>query len=243
MAGKTIFYFRDKEARHKAYNILAGHNFYFPYGPSVSLTDIDEPDYMLELLEAGGFNTAEILVEKPKETSSNPSSNPSQEECHLAFKASKELLEEKCAEGAEQCKLALEASTSLIGEKCSVPSNDIQMNHSMLLAETVKEFGSPGIVVDPELAKKTTCTCYRIDKTFMCFSKGIIGTLKYPEQVEEYCPTMIEKESPALKERIEKFKEAAEVAHKRIEHLPKGERLEPWLRAMGEELSERGIKI
>jgi len=164
------------------------------------------------------------------------------EECKLAFQASKELLEEKCAEGEEQCKLALEASTSLIGEKC-IPCNDTQQNHLLLLAETVKEFGSPGIVVNPELAKRTGCTCYKIDDKMLCYSKGVIGTLKYPKQVKEFCPVITEKESRALTERIENFREAAKEAHKRIEHLEKGERLEPWLRAMGEELAERGIEV
>lgn len=167
----------------------------------------------------------------------------SERECKLAFEATKELIGEKCAGGpGEECTLALQASSELIGEKCSSP-NDISLNHSMLLALAVEEFGSPGIVVDPTLAKQTGCTCYRVKKTFMCFSKGIVGTLKYPGQVEQFCPTKTMKESPALTARIEKFTEAAEVAHKKVEHLPKGERLELWLKAMGEELTSRGITI
>lgn len=70
-SGSAIFYFETKEDREKAYNILASHNFYFPYGPEISLTDIDEPDYMLELLESAGFDTSKILV-KRSESSSSP---------------------------------------------------------------------------------------------------------------------------------------------------------------------------
>lgn len=120
--------------------------------------------------------------------------------------------------------------------------SDEEMNNRLLLNTLVETFGSPGIVVNPEVAKATSCTCYRLDGKFMCFSKGIIGALSQ-EQKKIYCPTIVEKESPALKERIRRFREAAEEAHKKIEHLPKGERLEPWLTEMGKELRKREIEI
>jgi len=63
--GKTAtFYFESREDRKRAAEILAKHNFYFPYGPDISLTEIDEPDYMLELLASEGFDTSKILVER-----------------------------------------------------------------------------------------------------------------------------------------------------------------------------------
>lgn len=47
-----------------------------------------------------------------------------------------------------------------------------------------------GIVVDEDRAKITPC--YRINGTNLIFSKGIIGALS-KEQVEKYCPEIIEK--------------------------------------------------
>lgn len=61
---KAKFYFRSKEDRDKAYNLLTRHNFFFPYGPGISMEDIDNPDYMLELLDNEGFDTSKIMVEK-----------------------------------------------------------------------------------------------------------------------------------------------------------------------------------
>lgn len=60
----TTFYFETHEDRKKARELLSHHNFYFPDGPDFSLTDIDDPDYMLELLDSEGFNTSKIMVEK-----------------------------------------------------------------------------------------------------------------------------------------------------------------------------------
>ncbi|GAI89094.1 unnamed protein product, partial [marine sediment metagenome] len=48
---------------------------------------------------------------------------------------------------------------------------------------------------------------------------------------------------PGIKQRFEEFAEAAEAAHKRIEGIPKGERLVPWLTEMGKELRARGIEV
>lgn len=65
---KATFYFKTKEERNRAREILSHHNFYFPDGPEIpgesyTLTDIDDPDYMLELLDSEGFDTTSIMVE------------------------------------------------------------------------------------------------------------------------------------------------------------------------------------
>ena len=113
--------------------------------------------------------------------------------------------------------------------------------HRLLLDLTVEEMGSPGIVVNPDLAARTPCKCYAVDGE-LCFSKGIIGTLS-KAQVQAYCPTKEVLTEGGIVERVKKFREAAAEAHKKIEALPKGERLEPWLREMGEALRKRGIEI
>lgn len=115
-------------------------------------------------------------------------------------------------------------------------------NRVILLNLTVEALGSPGIMVDPDVAARTGCKCYKVDETLMCFSKGIIGTLN-KAQVEAYCPTKEVLEEGGMVERVKKFKAAKERALKRIEKVPKGERLEPWLTAMGEELKKEGIEL
>ena len=60
----VTFYFETREDRQRAYELLARHDFHFPYGPDFSLTGIDNPDHMLEILASEGFDTARILVER-----------------------------------------------------------------------------------------------------------------------------------------------------------------------------------
>lgn len=114
--------------------------------------------------------------------------------------------------------------------------------HGLLLDLTVEALGSPGLMVNPDVAARTGCRCYLVDGTEMCFSKGIIGTLS-KAQNEAYCKTKEILKEGALVERVKKFKEAARAAKAKIEKIPKGERLEPWLKAMGEELGKRGIEV
>jgi len=66
-----------------------------------------------------------------------------------------------------------------------------------------------GRVVDEEVARTSPCTCYKLDGSDLCFSKGIIGTLTN-EQEQKYCPTKIYKESEKIKRRLENFKKCVE---------------------------------
>lgn len=113
---------------------------------------------------------------------------------------------------------------------------------SLLLHSVPYVEGSPGIVVDQEIAARTSCRCARVDGSEICFSKGIIGGLS-EEQKELYCNPKVYIKSPRLEQRIKRFKEAVAEAKEKIKDIPKGERLEPWLKAMSEELTERGIEI
>ena len=114
-------------------------------------------------------------------------------------------------------------------------------NRGMLLNLAVEAMGSPGIMVDTDVAARTPCRCYRVDETEMCFSKGIIGTMS-KAQVEAYCPKKVYLEQ-GLQRRIREFKAAAAEAKKEIAGIPRGERLEPWLHAMSKSLKKRGIEI
>jgi hypothetical protein len=112
-----------------------------------------------------------------------------------------------------------------------------------LLAQSMPHMeGSPGIVVNPDVAARTSCKCVKVDGSEICFSKGVIGGLD-EGQKEAYCKPKTYYESSGLEERIGQFKEAVAAAQEKVKDIPKGERLGPWLSAMSEELQTRGIEV
>jgi len=114
---------------------------------------------------------------------------------------------------------------------------------NFLLHLTVEETASPAIMVDEAVAKASPCRCFTYKGKDYCFAKGAIGMLN-PTQAELYCIAGKTYEvSPRIQERFYRFAAAAEEAHKKIEKIPKGERLLPWLEEMGKELKERGIGV
>ena len=115
-------------------------------------------------------------------------------------------------------------------------------NRGLLLNSVVEALGSPGIMVNPDIAARTGCRCYKIDETLMCFSKGIIGTLS-KAQVAAYCPTKEILTEGGLVERVKAFKEAAAEVKEKIKRIPKGEKLKPMLREMSIALAKRGIEV
>jgi len=110
------------------------------------------------------------------------------------------------------------------------------------LSDWVTSPESPGIVINEERAKATPCKCFTYKGKDYCYSPGIIGMLE-AGQVPTYCPTKAYEVRPGIKQRFEEFAEAAEAAHKKIEEIPKGERLVPWLTEMGKELRAKGIEV
>ena len=112
-----------------------------------------------------------------------------------------------------------------------------------LLAHSMPHMeGSPGIVVNPDVATRTPCRCAKVGNSEICFSKGVIGGLD-EGQKEAYCNPKNYYENPDLEERIAKFKEAVAAAQEKVKNIPKGERLGPWLSAMSQELQTRGIEV
>ncbi len=101
--------------------------------------------------------------------------------------------------------------------------------------------GSPGIVVNEAIAMATPCRCieYRPGKK-LCFSKGIVGALS-DEQEKLYCPVTEKLESLGLEKRLAGWMEAVDTCKAEIAHIPKGERLEPWLSCMSRELRARSL--
>ncbi len=113
-------------------------------------------------------------------------------------------------------------------------------NRGLLLNMAVESLGSPGIMVNPDIAAKTPCRCYTYEgEPKICYSRGIIGSMSRP-QIEAYCKPMIKLgESKRIKEWMAASKEAKAA----IAGIPRGERLEPWLREMSTALRKRGIEI
>lgn len=99
-----------------------------------------------------------------------------------------------------------------------------------------------GIVIDKELAMATSCHGYKDPKTGELFvwSPGVVGMLSDPQE-KIFCKT-VETETK-LPKRIIEFKKAVAEAHKKIEKIPMGKRLIPWLEAMSIELKKRGIEV
>lgn len=120
-------------------------------------------------------------------------------------------------------------------------SKEEKRGHGLLLDMTVEALASPALVVNPDLASRTKCRCYKVDDTLMCYSAGAIGTLS-KSQVEAYCPTK-EILTEGIARRVKLFKEATKEAKAEIADVPKGERLEPWLHAMSKALRKRGIEV
>jgi hypothetical protein len=122
---------------------------------------------------------------------------------------------------------------------------DFDMVGIFLLMQSIAHMeteASPGIVVDADIAAKTPCRCARVGESEICFSRGIVGGLD-AGQKEAYCNPKTYFESPGLEKRIGEFNEAVVAAQEKIKDVPKGERLEPWLSAMSEELEKRGIEV
>ncbi|GAH43315.1 unnamed protein product [marine sediment metagenome] len=119
-------------------------------------------------------------------------------------------------------------------------SEDKIGNRGLLLNMTVEVLGSPGIMVNEDIAARTPCRCYTYEgEPAICYSRGIIGSMS-KGQIEAYCKPLIE---IGESKRVREFKAAAAEAKKEIEGIPKGERLEPWLKAMSTSLKKRGIEI
>ena len=120
-------------------------------------------------------------------------------------------------------------------------------SRGLLLHFTEHAIEGQGLVVNEERARATPCNCFTYKGREYCFSPGVIGMIssqENPEQIAEYCKVGKTYEvKPGIKERFETFASAAEEAHEKIEEIPKGERLVPWLTAMGEELEKRGVEV
>jgi hypothetical protein len=143
------------------------------------------------------------------------------------------MREEKKKGGNPMPKEETEQLAAIVVDRLQDIDTLVLIMHSMPEAE-----GLGGIVVNPDIAARTPCTCYGN----VCFSRGIIGALNESER-EAYCPSTVQKTSPAMTKRLEKWQEAKDICKTKASEYPKGERLVPYSQCMGVELSKRGIEI
>ena len=108
--------------------------------------------------------------------------------------------------------------------------------------------GSPGIVVDPGIARSTPCLALELGDGYkpLVYSKGIVGALD-EDQVDLYCQEGLEtrEASPKQRARLEALREASHECH--IEAEPEKEHgsqahLEAYFACLGKELRTRGIE-
>ena len=100
-----------------------------------------------------------------------------------------------------------------------------------------------GVVVDDEVARTSTCHRMNLNGGALVFSKGIVGALDEGQR-ELYCPETVDVElTPEQKKRYEDFKDAVVVCQTEIKDVPKGERLQPWLKCMSREAKKKGIEL
>jgi hypothetical protein len=110
--------------------------------------------------------------------------------------------------------------------------------------------GSHGFVVDPAIARKSTCIGYQLRRDAppdaepdLVFAKGVMGALDR-DQVEMFCPTIqVRPLSDAQRDRLTAFTQAAQTCKVQVADLPSGDRLDPYLGCMSAELHQRGQRL
>ena len=104
--------------------------------------------------------------------------------------------------------------------------------------------GSPGIVVDPGVARATPCTRFDLgEKSELVFSKGVIGALDEGQKALLCTETVTKPLSREQEQRLRGWRESADTCRQEIAEVPKGEQLEPWLTCMSRELKSRDIEV
>jgi patatin-like phospholipase/acyl hydrolase len=114
---------------------------------------------------------------------------------------------------------------------------------SLLMHFTEHEILGSARVLDEAAVQASPCNCFTYKDRDYCFARhGAIGLLTGDQQ--NLCKAgKVYEVKPGMKERFEKFSQAAETVHAKIEAIPKGERMEPWLTNMSEELAKKGIQV
>lgn len=142
----------------------------------------------------------------------------------------------------EEIELAADKIVAHILQESIITVLDIH-GHALLLHFTEHEMLGSARILSEERAMANPCQCFPYDGRDYCFAKGAIGMLTQDQQDHLCKAGKIMEVKPGLRQRFERFAEAAKEAHKKIEAVPKGERLVPWLESMSHELAQRGVEV
>jgi len=110
--------------------------------------------------------------------------------------------------------------------------------------------GSPGFVVDPAIARESTCIGYQLRRDAppdaepdLVFAKGVVGALD-KDQIEMFCPTVeMRPLTDEQRDRLAAFSDAAETCKVQVADIPHGDRLDPYLSCMSAQLHEHGQRL
>ncbi len=120
--------------------------------------------------------------------------------------------------------------------------------HLSLASWSNEAFHTPGeiggIVVDEGRARESDCRCIPLgEHSKLCYSHGVVGALSH-DQEKLYCETYTElPASPALIERQRIMKDAAVFCQSKVQDIPEGQRLEPFLSCMSREAKKKGLEL
>lgn len=108
----------------------------------------------------------------------------------------------------------------------------------------LSQLRGPGYVDNEEEARDSPCIAYEVgEKRRLVFSPGVTGALDL-EQEALFCGAYEERPlSPAQQERMEALASASRACSVQVEDVRDGEKLEPFLRCIHEELRERGQQL
>lgn len=138
---------------------------------------------------------------------------------------------------------------SIIEEKIAVQDGEItELDLTSLAIWMPEAFHEPGviggIVVDEGKARESECRYIPLGETGrLVYSKGVVGALSQ-DQERLYCDSISEMPvSPAMALRTRLMRDAAVICQQETNHLPEGERLEPFMQCLAREAKKSGIKI
>ena len=127
-------------------------------------------------------------------------------------------------------------------------NNDDHPEELSLASWANEAFHTPGeiggIVVDEGKARESDCHCIPLgEHSKLCYSRGVVGALSQ-DQERLYCEVFTElPSSPALIERQRIMKDAAVLCQSKVQDIPEGQRLEPFLSCMSKEAKKMGLEL
>lgn len=145
--------------------------------------------------------------------------------------------------------IQVEQKVDALANNNNIPSDNDRFPGLDISSWTQEALNPPGqidgIVVDDGLARVTPC--HRVilgPDSELVYSKGIVGALN-EEQKLLYCDVGIEdrQASSEQKKQLQTIRDAAIMCQTEVAELPKGQRLEPFLKCISVTAKKSGVNI